>query len=58
MFSKKWTPMTEDNCADYEFMNVVTEKTTLQTRLASLMRFITMLLQLFVKLINGEINLA
>ena len=50
--------MTEDNCADYEFMNVVTEKTTLQTRLASLMRFITMLLQLFVKLINGEINLA
>ncbi len=58
MFSKSWTPMTEDNCADYDFMSAVTEEPTLQSRLVALMRFVTMLLELFVKLINGEISLG
>ncbi len=57
-FTKKWTPMTEDNCADFEFMSQVTEKPTLTTRLTALMRFLSSLFKFFTKLISGEISLG
>jgi hypothetical protein len=52
----KWTEMTKDNCADLEFMALAETEPDLATRLASGLRFITMLINLFVKLIKGEIS--
>ncbi len=52
----EWSEMTEDNCADLDFMSSATEKPTLQTKLAALLRFITALISLITKLINGEIS--
>ena len=57
-FTKTWTPMTEDNCADFEFMSQVTEKPTLTTRLTALIRFLSSLFKFFTKLISGEISLG
>lgn len=50
--------MTEDNCADLEWISMPEEEPTTETRLASLMRFLTMLLDFITKLIKGEIDLG
>lgn len=57
-FTRKWTPMTEDNCADLDFMSSVTEEPTLKTRLLSLIRFSVSVMKLFVGLLTGEIKLG
>ncbi len=52
------TPMTEDNCASFEWLSIAEEKPTLVTKLMSLFRFITVLLNFIAKLLNGEIVLG
>ena len=49
------TKMTEDNCADYEWITRPVEEPTTETRLVSLMRFFTMILNFFTRLFNGEL---
>lgn len=49
-------PMTTENCADYEWISLPEENPTIQTRLASLIRFFTMIIKFITRLINGEIN--
>lgn len=52
------TPMTEENCASFEWLSLAEENPTLQTKLASLLRFVTAILKLLTKLINGAIVLS
>lgn len=52
------TAMTEDNCADYEWINRPVEKPTTETRLASFMRFFTMIISYITKLFNGELDFS
>lgn len=49
------TPMTEDNCASFEWLDIAEENPTLETRLAALMRLITVILMLLVKIMNNEV---
>lgn len=51
-------PMTTENCADYEWISLPEEKPTTQTRVASLIRFFTMIFNFLVKLFKGELSLA
>ena len=57
-FTETWSPMTEDNCADLDFMTRAETEPTTATRLASLMRFFTMILNFFTKLFNGELDFS
>ena len=50
--------MTEDNCTDHEFMTRPVEKPTTETRLVSFMRFFTMLLNFFTKLVKGTFDFS
>ena len=54
----KASNMTEDNCADYEFLTRPEEKPTTETRLVSFMRFFTMILEFFTKLFNGTLDFS
>ena len=49
-------PMTAENSADYEWVSLPEEKPTTQTKLASLIRFLTMILNFITRLINGELD--
>ncbi len=51
-------PMTEDNCDSFEWLNAAEMNPTLETRLASLMRWLTTILKIITKLITGEIVLG
>ncbi len=53
-----YSPMTEENCGDLEFMTRPTEKPTTETRLVSFMRFFTMLLNFFTKFLKGELDFS
>lgn len=55
-FTKKWSPMTEENCADFSFMTEPTEKPTLKTKLTSLMNFLKSIFNFIVKLFKGEVS--
>ena len=50
------TNMTEDNCADYDFITRPVEEPTTETRVVSFMRFFTMILEFFTKLFNGTLD--
>ena len=52
------TPMTEENCASFEWLGIAEEKPTLQTKLMSLFKWLTTMLKLLTKLLNGEIVLG
>ena len=52
------TPMTEENCASFEWLSIAEEEPTLQTKLISLIKWLTTILKLLTKLINGEIVLG
>lgn len=56
--TKTISEMTEDNCADLDFISTPVEKPTTATRLASLMRFLTVVIEFIVMLINGEIDFS
>ncbi len=51
-----YSPMTEENCGDLEFMTRPTEKPTTATRLSSFMRFFTMIINFITKLFKGELD--
>ena len=54
----KATNMTEDNCADYEWINKPVEEPTTETRLVSFMKFFTMILEFLTKLFKGELDFS
>lgn len=51
-------PMTEDNCDSFEWLGAAEENPTLETKLASLIRWLTTIFNFLVKLFNGEISLG
>ncbi len=51
-------PMTPDNCADYKWISLSEEKPTTETRVASLICFLTMVIKFITRLLNGEIALT
>ena len=57
-FGGSWTEMTEDNCADLEFMTRAEEKPTFMTKFMAGMTFIKAIVNLFIKLLSGEISLS
>ncbi len=52
------TEMTEENCADYDFITRPVEKPTTETRIAAFMRFFTMLLDFITKFFKGELDFS
>ena len=50
--------MTEENCADYEWISLPEENPTTETRLVALMRFLTMIINLFKNLLNGDLDFS
>ena len=52
----KLEPMTAENSADYEWISLPEEKPTTQTRLVSLIRFLTMILNFITSLVKGELD--
>lgn len=52
------TEMTENNCADYDFITRPVEKPTTQTILASFMKFFTMIINFITKLLKGELDFS
>ncbi|MBQ7296551.1 MAG: hypothetical protein IJW86_10260 [Clostridia bacterium] len=59
MFDEKtetWRPMTEDDCADYEWLSTPVEEPTTESRIVSLMRWLTTIFNLISMLIKGEIS--
>ncbi len=56
--TKTASPMTEENCADLDFVTRPVEKPTTETRLNAFMRFFTMILNFFTKLFKGELDFS
>ncbi len=56
--TESMTQMTEENCADYEFITRPVEKPTTETRLGAFMRFFTMILNFITKLFKGELDFS
>ena len=54
----KLSKMTEDNCADYEWITRPVEEPTTATRLSAFMRFFTLILNFFTKLFNGTLDFS
>ncbi len=52
--TKTMSNMTEDNCADYEWITRPVEEPTTATRMGAFMRFFTMILNFLTRLFNGE----
>lgn len=49
-------PMTEENCDSFDWLSVAETKPTTATRLASFMKWLTMIFNLIVKFFNGELT--
>ena len=56
--TRKTTNITEENCADYEWINKPVEEPTTETRLVSFMKFFTMILEFITKLFKGELDFS
>lgn len=54
----KASVMTEDNCADYEWITRTIEKPTTETRMSAFMRFFTMLLNFITSFFKGELDFS
>ena len=52
------TKMTEDNCADYEWITRPIEEPTTETRLVAFMRFFTMIFDFIKKFFRGELSFS
>ena len=50
--------MTDDNCADYDFITRPVEEPTTETRIVSFMRFFTMILEFFRRLFSGNFDFS
>lgn len=51
------TPMTEENCSSFDWMKIVEENPTTETKLFSFMKWLTMIFEFIAKLFRGEISL-
>ena len=54
----KASVMTENNCADYEWITRTIEKPTTETRMSAFMRFFTMILNFITKFFKGELDFS
>ena len=54
--SSNFENMTEDNCQDGPWLDVVEKKPTTESKLASLMKFLTAIFKFITALFKGEIN--
>ena len=50
--------LTTENCADGQWLNIVEQEPTTETKLVSLMRFFTMIFEFFAKLFRGELDFS
>ena len=50
--------MTADNCADIDCFSIVEENPTTETRLVSLMKFLTVIINFITKLFSGEFDFS
>ena len=50
--------MTEENCGDLDFLKVVVENPTTETKVSALVRFFTSILNFFKKLFSGELDFS
>ncbi len=55
-YTKTWAPMTEDNCASYDWINTPVEEPTEETIAISFIRWITVIFNLISGLLKGEIK--
>lgn len=55
---KSMTNMTEENCADYEWLTRPVEKPTTETRMGAFMRFFTLVLNFLSKLFKGDFDFS
>ena len=56
--TKTMTAMTEDNCADLEFMTRSVEEPTVVSRLTSFFRFFTMIIEYIKKIFDGSFSFS
>ena len=56
--TNKASNMTEDNCAEYEFLTRSVEKPTTETRLVSFMRFFTMIFKILQRIFSGNFEFS
>ncbi len=56
--TKTVSDMTEDNCADIDFISTPEEEPTTATRLSSFMRFFTVIIEFITKLFRGELDFS
>ncbi len=56
--TKTVSDMTEDNCADIDFISTPEEEPTTATRLSSFMRFFTAIIEFITKLFKGELDFS
>ena len=55
-YTRTWAPMTEDNCASYDWINTPVEEPTEETIAISFIRWITVIFDLISGLLKGEIK--
>lgn len=55
-YTRTWAPMTEDNCASYDWINTPVEEPTEETIAISFIRWITVIFNLISGLLKGEIK--
>ena len=55
-YSKTWAPMTEENCADFDWIGTPVEEPTEETIAISFIRWLTVIFRLIAGLFNGEIK--
>lgn len=56
--TKKAAPMTDENCGDLEFMSIASEKTTPFSILTAFFNFISMLIDLFSSIFEGNFDIG
>lgn len=54
-FARKWSPMTADNCADYDFMSAPTEEPTLKSKLESVISFFKTIINFIVDFFSSKL---
>ena len=53
-----WEPLTEENCADYEWISAPTEEPTIPSRLIAMFRFFTRIMDFLLAIVKGELDFS
>lgn len=56
--TEQYEPLSEENCEDYQWYSLAEEKPTIQSILASMMRWFKMIFEILTKLMRGELELG